>query len=176
MSESNAELRNASNVDVYGLKVEGSTPILWVRDSHDVNLFGMGGGADAFPTGSAGTYYPPDFVPYAPSILRIERTPKFKLLNLMDAGRGGTGARDPPRPIGKFPLTPAILGTYDWPANETQRIISSMWAPWPGYAVNAAKWNLIAELAAGGVPGADERLTDPNDRPVAYMRGHGGCS
>ena len=117
LRSANAELRNASNVDVYGLKVEGSTPILWVRDSHDVNLFGMGGGADAFPTGSAGTYYPPDFVPYAPSILRIERTPKFKLLNLMDAGRGGAGAKDPPRPIGKFPLTPAILGTYDWPAH-----------------------------------------------------------
>jgi hypothetical protein len=30
-------------------QVEGSNPILWVKDSHDIQLFALAGGADAFP-------------------------------------------------------------------------------------------------------------------------------
>ena len=54
-AESNMHVANATNVDIFGLKVEGSLPVLWVSDSRNVTLFGMGGGADAFPDRS---YYP----------------------------------------------------------------------------------------------------------------------
>ena len=77
------EISNSSRVDIFGLKVEGSVPVLWVSDSDDIRLFGMGGGADAFPDTS---YYPADMRPYAPSMLRIERTTNFKLINLFDGG------------------------------------------------------------------------------------------
>ena len=48
-SQANFEVQNASFVDVYGIKLEGSTTIMWVRDSHDVNLWGLGGSGDSFP-------------------------------------------------------------------------------------------------------------------------------
>ena len=38
-SQANFEVVNSSFVDVYGIKLEGSTTIMWVRDSHDVNLW-----------------------------------------------------------------------------------------------------------------------------------------
>ena len=55
-SQANFEVQNASFVDVYGIKLEGSTTIMWVRDSHDVNLWGLGGSGDSFPNcgGSTG--------------------------------------------------------------------------------------------------------------------------
>ena len=43
MSETNGEINHARNIDIYGLKKEGSTAILWVRDSSDVNIFGEAG-------------------------------------------------------------------------------------------------------------------------------------
>lgn len=55
-SQANFEIQNASFVDIYGIKLEGSTTIMWVRDSHDVNLLGLGGSGDSFPNcgGSTG--------------------------------------------------------------------------------------------------------------------------
>lgn len=41
--------RSLSARSRYGIKLEGSTTILWVRDSYDVNLFGLGGAGDSFP-------------------------------------------------------------------------------------------------------------------------------
>ena len=108
-SEANMQISNSSHVDIYGLKVEGSLPVLWVSDSNDVRLFGMGGGADAFPNRS---YYPADLAPYPPSMIRMERSTNYKLINLFNGGRGAEGS--PIMPIGKFPLTPQILSTYDW--------------------------------------------------------------
>ncbi len=45
LGEAQLEIRNASNVTVFGLKMEGSIPILWLRNSHDVRIFGTGGNA-----------------------------------------------------------------------------------------------------------------------------------
>jgi len=45
-------------VDIYGIKLEGSTPIMWVRDSYDVNLLGLGGSGDAFPNCGGATGRP----------------------------------------------------------------------------------------------------------------------
>ena len=53
-----AECSNASYVDIYGIKLEGSTPIMWVRDSYDVNLLGLGGSGDAFPNCGGATGRP----------------------------------------------------------------------------------------------------------------------
>ena len=36
-TQANGEIADASHVDIYGLKKEGSTPILWIRDSVDVS-------------------------------------------------------------------------------------------------------------------------------------------
>ena len=43
MSEANGEMQHAHNVDIYGLKKEGSVAILWIRDSEDINIFGEAG-------------------------------------------------------------------------------------------------------------------------------------
>ena len=56
------------------------------------------------------------------------------MINLFNGGRGNAGGRT--RPIGKFPLTEQILSAYPWPTDDVSRIIKSMWAPWPGYAVD----------------------------------------
>ena len=50
MAEANAEFAGARNIDIYGLKKEGSTPILWIKDSADINLFGASGGYTAMQT------------------------------------------------------------------------------------------------------------------------------
>merc|ERR1712176_697421 len=110
--------------------MEGSTPILRVRDSTDVNLYGLGGASDAFPNASV---YPSDFEKYDPALLRIERTDAFRLANLMSEGRGKEGQN--PRPIGPWPLTPKILSVYKWPAMDIQPIIDSFWTRWEGWAV-----------------------------------------
>ena len=111
MSEANLEISGATQgVDIISLKTEGSNVIVWARDSSDVNLYSLGGGSDAFPNRS---YYPPDFAPYEPTILRIERTAPYRLVNLNDAGRGNEGrpivAIPPPTARNGFPLNRSIL-------------------------------------------------------------------
>eukprot|EP00729_Bicosta_minor_P007761 gene7761-8976_t len=160
-AETNMEISNSSRVDIFGLKVEGSVPVLWVSDSDDIRLFGMGGGADAFPDTS---YYPADMRPYAPSMLRIERTTNFKLINLFDGGRGKDGK--PVTPIGSFPLTPDILKAYDFYQADIQAIIHGMWSPWPGYKVGPSEWHLIWEGESMG----QGDVSKPLDRPVLYGR------
>merc|ERR1711862_1039930 len=123
MSEANMQVSNSSHVDIYGLKVEGSNVILWISDSNDVHLSGLGGGADAFPSKS---YLPNDFAGYEPSIIRVERSTRFKLINLCDGGRGNEA--HPIKPIGSFPLTSSVVLKYPWPDEEVPKIIKSMWA------------------------------------------------
>jgi hypothetical protein len=49
-SEANGEIRNSSNVDVYSVKAEGNTVILWLRaDTVNVSVLGFGGDPTAFP-------------------------------------------------------------------------------------------------------------------------------
>lgn len=163
MSQANMEVRSAEHVDIFGLKVEGSNTILWVRDSRDVTLFGLGGGADGFPDTS---YYPDDFEKYAPSIIRVERTAPYKFINLCDTGRGNEGK--PIEPIARFPLTKDVVSIYDWPQDEIPKVIESMWAPWPGYAVPPSKWHCLLE--ADGPVGSEKGWSDVNDKPVLYAR------
>ena len=160
-AEANMQVANATNVDIFGLKVEGSLPVLWVSDSMNVTLFGMGGGADAFPDRS---YYPSDLAPYPPSMIRMERSSGYRLINLFDGGRGAEGT--PPRPIGAFPLTQHILKAYDFYGPDVPGIIQSMWSPWPGYAVAPSEWSLVWD----GDDVGHGTLSTPADRPVLYSR------
>jgi hypothetical protein len=70
--EANMEIRNARYVSIYGLKGEGNQPILWVRDSDHIRVFGYGGNAAAYE----GT-----------ALFRIERTPNFLIANAVDQPR-----------------------------------------------------------------------------------------
>jgi hypothetical protein len=133
-------------------------------------LHALSGGADAFPNTS---FYPKDFRPYPPSNIRIERTPKFKLSNLINMGRSGLGGGT--RPIASaadFPLTSRRLlqGGILWPEDDLKPMASSMWAPWPGYYVSPTNWTLVVETDG---PSAKAALRSGHlDRPILYMRGH----
>ena len=70
------ELRRAKHVSIYGLKGESPTPILTVRDSDHVWVFGYGG--NAIP-------------PKGESLLVFERTPNFLIANLVDRPMGVRG-------------------------------------------------------------------------------------
>ena len=170
MSEANMELRGARDTNIFGLKVEGSTSILWMRDCSNISFWGLGGGSDAFPSVE---YYPDDFDPYPPTIFRIERSAPIRLFNLADTGRGYEGK--PIRPLSPCSaaqcdsnrITPKIVAEYPWPPYEIPKVIRSMWAPWPGYAVPPSQWRLLGEF-----DGAHTQIvtTPPLDKPVAYTR------
>lgn len=83
-TEANAEVRGASNVDFYGVKGEGNYPVLWIRDSNNVSVYGYGGNAVAF---EASYQFPPNFAQFMPSLFRIERTPNVRLTQLVDEPR-----------------------------------------------------------------------------------------
>ena len=77
-SRAEMEIRRARHVSIYGLKGEYNEPILWVRDSDHVRVFGYGGNAAALPD---------------KALFVIERTPNLLLANLVDSprleGQGG---------------------------------------------------------------------------------------
>lgn len=165
MAEANLGIDGATQgVDIVSLKIEGSNVIVWARDSADVNLYSLGGGSDAFPNAS---WYPTDFAPYRPTIVRIERTAPFRLVNLVNGGRGNEGRPIEPIPVQTFPLTRAILGAYEWPDEDVPGIIASMWAPWPGYQVPPSLWPSVLE--ADG-PSVVVHQTLPHEQPVLDMR------
>lgn len=83
-SEANSEIRNARNVAIYGMKSESNYVALWIRDSDYINLFGYGGNGAAFES----TYtYPAGFEQFTPSLFRVERTPNYRLVQLVDEPR-----------------------------------------------------------------------------------------
>lgn len=71
-SEANMEIRGAREVAVYGVKGEFYQPIITVRDSDHVRIFGYGGNAAAHP---------------GESLFLVENTPNFLLTNLVDSPR-----------------------------------------------------------------------------------------
>ncbi len=89
--EANMEIRNARRVTVYSLKSQGNYPVLWVRDSDHIEVFGFGGNAAAF---EADHEFPADFEPFTPSLLRFERTPNFRIANAVDGSRVSGGSDD----------------------------------------------------------------------------------
>ncbi len=86
--EANAEVRNAANVNFYGVKCESNYPVLWIRDSDNINLYGYGGNAAAL---AAGDTYPQGFQQFVPSLFRVERTTNLRLVSLVDEPRVNGG-------------------------------------------------------------------------------------
>lgn len=177
-AQANFELSNSSHVDVFGIKLEGSTTIMWIRDSHDVNLFGLGGAGDSFPgdpTKWKGTnrnksydfQIPADVPRYNASTVRVERTDKYKLANLINADRGAENG--PIAQIHPLPLTAKLLSHFPWPAVDIPLIIASEWTPWPGWRIPPSLWSVVGEM--NGVRDAAAQLSTPLDRPVLFERG-----
>eukprot|EP01052_Picozoa_sp_SAG31_P030712 SAG31_NODE_3174_length_4587_cov_7.232843_2_plen_1013_part_00 len=189
-SQANMEVNNASHVDIYGVKLEGSTPILWIRDSYEISLFGMGGSGDSFPncdSSQNGTRrfagrplcplrlrwdynIPDDFEHYNFSTIRVERTPKYRLVNLINNDRG-TEINPSVHPIHNVPLTPAMLSHHPWPPADIPLIIQSMWSPWQGYALPPSMWAVVAEM--DGTDDASAIVSGALDRPILWQRGYG---
>ena len=71
-SEANLEIRGARTVSLYGVKGEYHRPIITVRDSDHVRIFGYGGNAAAHP---------------GKSLFVVSKTPNFLLTNLVDSPR-----------------------------------------------------------------------------------------
>jgi len=86
-TEANGEIANSSFVDIYSLKGEGNTPMLWIRASaRNVSVLGFGGDPTAFPYNFT---QPPDFAQLSPSMFRVERGARgVSLAMLLDHGFG----------------------------------------------------------------------------------------
>lgn len=165
MSEANGEIANASHVDILGLKKEGSTTVLWIRDSIDVNLYGTAGGYTALANASQ---YPADFAQYTPSIYRLERTSPVKLaitpyqrsgLELDERSMSATKVKC------SFPLDDSQLKSGNFPPEDWATLKTSLWAPWCGYWVSGA--NVLVEA-----DGTTRTIVATPDPGVLYMRGH----
>jgi hypothetical protein len=94
-SEANGEIRNSSLVDVYSVKGEGNSVILWVRgDTQNVSILGFGGDPTAFPYNFS---YPPDFAQLTPSMFRVDPGARgVTLASLLDHGSGSSPPYWPP--------------------------------------------------------------------------------
>ena len=90
MSEANLEIANAARVDIYGIKGEGNIPVLWMKDSYDINIYGFGGTLSSFPNE---TYYPGDFEKYTSTLFRIERSVNYTFANLICSERKKPGTQ-----------------------------------------------------------------------------------
>lgn len=93
-SAANMEIRGAKDVSLYGLKSEGNQPILLVRDSNQIRMFGYGGNASARP----GT-----------TLFKFVNTPDFLAANLITNMRFAGGAEDFFGGIGVNPLLWSML-------------------------------------------------------------------
>jgi hypothetical protein len=97
-TEANGEVRNSSFVDIYSIKGEGNTPLLWLRSgkgsSHNVSVLGFGGDPTAFPFNFT---QPPDFEQLSASMFRVDPdVAGVTLAVLLDHGFG-TSTYWPPK-------------------------------------------------------------------------------
>ena len=180
MSQANGELRAASHVDIFGLKKEGSTTVLWIRDSFDITVIGTAGGYTALPNAAS---YPADFEPYVPSIYRVERTTPLKLAITAYSqitqhehnAAGPVAAVDPLHRVDgihkqvkvkcSFPLDASQLQAGNFPKGDWPALISSLWAPWCGY--NDPLGRVLVEA-----DGPDHVLVETKDAGMLYLRGY----
>ena len=77
--------------------------------------------------------------------------------------------QSPPRLTAPLTSQRLLAGNAAWPRQDLDRIIASIWAPWPGYYVDPMTWTMIIE--ADG-PGSVVRRSDHLDRPIMSMRGY----
>ena len=167
MAEANGEFRHASHVDVFGLKKEGSTTILWIRDCVDINVIGTAGGYSALLDASA---YPEDFAPYRPAIYRVERTSPLKLA--MTPYPHKHSAEESPDDVSvksvkcSYPLDTRQLQQGHFPKVDWPALIASLWAPWCGYWATGS----LVLLEADGPTKTLAAIVEPP--PTLYTRGY----
>lgn len=165
-SEANGEIRNSSFVDVYSVKGEGNSVILWVRsDVNNINILGFGGDPTAFPYNFS---YPPDFVQLSPSLFRVDTGARnVTLAALLDHGSGSSP-----------PYWPPSGGTCSWqrhyPYPGTQISFFpfstfpnvTMWRCWYGeFCSTSYYWQVSDGNGDGGFHSAFR------DKPVLYTTG-----
>ena len=130
-SEANGEVRNASYVDIYSIKGEGNTPLLWVRaggTSRNISVLAFGGNAVPFPFNFT---QPPDFAQLSASMFRVDADARASttLAVLMDHGNGANGDYWPP-----------TGGTCTWTHHfpyPGEKLDHYPFGTWP----NATMWN-----------------------------------
>ena len=88
VADANTEVRDATDVQIFGMKCEGYYPALWIRNSSNVLLSGYGGNACPFANTSA--YPKPGFAAYPPSLFRVEESVNVSLANLIAYDMAGT--------------------------------------------------------------------------------------
>jgi Pectate lyase superfamily protein len=154
-SESNSEIKNSSNVVIYGLKGEGNLPIVWVRDSINVSIRGFGGGLEALPLNWT---YPSGFELHTPSLFRISNSTSVTLSNLIDYGRTGNSTSWPPTSM-LWPLMNHSKYLLLWP-DPWESMNQTLWNPWNGYLVSWPFWSIVSV--------DDAYMVQPGDRPVLF--------
>ena len=142
--------------------------IFWVHDSDDFNLWGLGGGADAFPNTS---YYPAAFQMYPPSLFRVERTLSFRFVSTLNMGRGGAGhGRPSVRPIHPLLNSSQVRASgLPWSSEQVDEIVRTVWAPWPGYYVSKELW--VQHSECDGLANC-HNASRPFEKPIMVARGH----
>ena len=90
--EANLEISGTTGaIKIHGFKAEGNYAQVWVRDATSFWLQGYGGNASPFPFNCT---YPPGYAQYPPSLLRVERTQRLLIANVItQAGNGEGGGR-----------------------------------------------------------------------------------
>lgn len=163
-SEANAEITNASWVDIYSVKSEGNLPALWIRSSTDhVAVLGLGGGLTAFAYNFT---FPSDFELATPCFFRVDPGAQdITFASLLDHGYGAAPPYWPPNNGGcrwkhEYPYPGSSVDAYPfWTYPNV-----TMWNCWYGYRAATAYWYMIGIGATG-------TGTTPMDKPVYYTYG-----
>ena len=181
MSEADAELDHARAVDIFGLKKEGSVAIIWVRDSSDINIWGVVGGYSPLKDAAAA---PSDFRPYVPSVVRLERSCPVRIA--MEWEIGGTtagsssvvsdpaalprrtemGAREREGYSCDYPLSNDTLRKAHFPVCDWPLLKETMWMPWCGFSRKGG--GNVSLLEADGV---NSTIVATAHAGVLYQRG-----
>ncbi len=162
-AEANGEIRNSSFVDVYSVKAEGNTVILWLRgDTRNVSVLGFGGDPTAFAFNFS---YPPDFAQLSPSLLRVDPGARgATLAALLDHGFGAEPPYWPPRGGGckwgrHYPYPGEAVPFY--PFSTYPNV--TMWNCWFGTTCATAYYHFVGDGAGEG-----GRNSAFMDKPIYY--------
>lgn len=164
-SETNAEIINASFVDIYSLKSEGNLPVLWFRPPMmNVSVYAFGGGIAPFWNNFT---FPPEFTPSIPSIFRIDKNAGVKLACLIDHGYGSGPPYWPP--INDchwqfhYPYPGEAIPFYPYSTYPNV----TMWNCWFGKTASTVYWSSIM-FGPPGQPSL-QTVSTPTDKPMLYI-------
>jgi len=98
-SDAYTEISHSFNVTLYNAKSENNYAIVWIRDCDLVTVHGFGGNYCPFPNSSSyndfdvrGSSFAHGYSPFMPSSVRVQRSKRVTLANVMNTERvtGGT--------------------------------------------------------------------------------------